>query len=109
MADSKAKKELVDFLNRRAFDPVLKKKPGDYGSKADRDKLKDAQQSTESTKERYNREYGSAEEVVKRFKDDLSSSAAKKIDQELDDLGLPTLPKLKDDFSKLAERLGVGY
>ena len=73
MSDSKAKKELVNFLNRRAFDPVLKKKPDEYGSQAEKDKLYDAQQSTRSTKERYNKEYGTADEVVKRFKDDLSS------------------------------------
>ncbi len=109
MSDTKAKEELVEFLNKKAFDPVLRKKLDEYNSKREKEKLQDVKQATESTKEKYNKEYGTADEVVKRFKDDLNSSAAKKIHEELKQLGLPALPELKDDFSKLAERLGVRY
>lgn len=38
------------------------------------------------------------------FLDDLSSEPGKPVDRELDDLGLPKLPDMKeDDFLKLCE------
>jgi hypothetical protein len=107
MADSKAKRELVAFLNKKAFDPVLKKNPDEYATQVDKEKLRKVQHSTQSTKEKYNHEYGSAEEIVMRFKGHLHSKAAKKVHENLRDLGLPTLNDLRDEFSKLSERLGV--
>lgn len=102
-----AQEKLLDFLDKKAFDPVLRASADKYGNESEKKKLKDAKQSTEDTKKRYHKEYGTAEEVLKRFKDDLSSEPAKKVQKELKDLGLPTLPDLRDEFEKLADRMGV--
>ncbi len=107
MAD--AKKELVDFLERRAFRPILDSRPGDYDSDADRRKLAEVQRATRSEIERYRQNYTSARDVIDNYKDDLTSEPARKIDQELDLLGLPTLRDIEPEFRKKVEELGFDY
>lgn len=108
MAEKKnAREKLLRFLDSKAFDPVLKASAEKYHSDAAKKKLEDVKQSTEGSKKRYHEKYGSASEVFKRFKDDLSSDAAKKVQKELKELGLPTLPELSGEFEQLADRLGV--
>ena len=108
MAEKKnAREELLRFLDKKAFDPILNTSAEKYHSEAAKKKLQDAKQSTAGTKKRYHEEYGSAEEVLKRFKDDLSSDAAKKVQRELKELGLPTLPELSHEFEQLADQMGV--
>ena len=94
------KNELVSFLDRRVFDPILRASPDQYGA-ADRQKLQDVQESTRSEKERF-RHYRSADDVKNNYLSDLNSSTAKRINKELEDLGLPRLPDVKDEFLKLA-------
>ena len=100
-----AKQELVDFVIRRAFDPVLKAKP-DGKSDAEKKKLEHVQDATRSEIDRY-RGYGSADELVTNFKRDLHSTAAKKIHHELEQLGLPTINDIRDEFEAKARDLGV--
>jgi hypothetical protein len=105
MADN-AKDKLVRFLERRAFDPVLKAKPDRYSESQQR-KLEDVQRRTETEKDRFEH-YGSARDVVINFKRDLDSEPAQKVHRDLEDLGLPTINDLKDEFLKLADELHVG-
>lgn len=102
-----ARKKLLDLLDKKAFDPVLQASPDDYKGD-DKQKLKDLQKTTQSTKESYH-EYGSAEKVREMFRDDLSSDAAQKVHKQLRDLGLPTLQDVKPEFEKLADEVGVGH
>lgn len=102
MAD--ARQQLVHFLEEKAFRPVLKADPSKYPPNQ-RDALKDMQSRTEKEMERFHN-YKSADDVVINFKRDLNSHAARKVHQELKELGLPTLPDLREEFDKLAERLG---
>ena len=102
---SKAQKELVDFLVRRALEPVLKAKP-DRRSEAERRKLEHVQDATRKEIERF-RHYGSAAEVVTNFRRDLDSEPAKRIHRELKSLGLPTLNDIRDEFEQKARELGV--
>jgi len=104
MAEDK-KDKLVNFLNRRAFDPVLNASESNY-SGTEREKLKDAKEATRAEKERY-AHYGSAAEVRRIFEDDLSSDPAQKVQRELKQLNLPTLPEIKDDFLDLCERENI--
>ncbi|MDQ4044737.1 MAG: hypothetical protein M3173_04715 [Chloroflexota bacterium] len=101
-----ARQKLLDLLDKKAFDPVLQASPDDYTGD-DKQKLKDLQKTTQSTKESYH-EYGSAEKVREMFRDDLSSDAAQKVHKQLRDLGLPTLQDVKPEFEKLADEVGVG-
>lgn len=102
---SDAKSRLVAFLDREAFDPILKA-PLDRYPESKRDKLRDVQRATESEKRRYHR-YNSAAEVYRMYRDDLSSAPAQKIDRELRDLDLPTLKDVRDRFERLASEVGV--
>ncbi len=108
MSDN-AKKELVDFLERRAFRPVLDTRPDDYDSDSERRRLAEVQRATRSEIDRYRRQYTSARDVIDNYKDDLTSEPAKKIDRELDALGLPTLRDIEPDFRRKVEELGFDY
>lgn len=107
MSDN-ARAKLLDLLDREAFDPVLNASPDDYKDDAQKQKLKDVQSTTQSTKKRYHDNYDSAEKVEEMFRDDLSSDAAKDVHRQLRDLGLPTLNDVKSKFEHLADELGVG-
>ncbi len=108
MSDN-AKKELVDFLERRAFRPVLDTRPDDYDSDSERRRLAEVQRATRSEIDRYRHQYTSAQDVIDNYKDDLTSEPAKKIDRELDALGLPTLRDIEPEFRKKVEELGFDY
>jgi hypothetical protein len=95
-----SKRELLSFLDRNVFNPILKASSGRY-SGGDRKKLQDVQERTKSEKERFHH-YGSASEIAENYKSDLHSSTAKRVNRELDGLKLPTLPSVEDEFMKLA-------
>jgi len=100
-----AQKKLLDFLDRKAFEPVLRARPERY-SESQRARLEEVQDATRAERERYRR-YGSARKIVEMFKDDLRSEPAQKIHRELAALGLPTLDDVREEFEHLAEGLGV--
>lgn len=102
-----AREKLISFLDRRAFRPVVQAKPEDF-PESKRNELRHVQRATEDARERY-RGYGSARKVYEMYRDDLSSEAARKVNRELDDLGLPTLPQFEDEFEQLAEEVGAKH
>ena len=99
------KRELLHFVERKAFDPVMRAKP-DGRSESEKKKLEHVQRATRAEIDRY-RGYNSAEELVTNFKRDLSSGAAKKVHAELRSLNLPTIEDIKDEFERKARELGV--
>lgn len=103
MAD--ARKQLLDLLEREAFDPVMRAKP-DGRSEADRRKLERVQDKTRAEIDRF-RGYDSAQEVVTNFKRDLHSTAAKEVHRDLHALGLPTVNDVREAFEGKASDLGV--
>jgi hypothetical protein len=98
-----AKNELVDFLVRRAFYPVLMAPRNG----PDKSKIDHVQNATRAEIDRF-RSYESAEEVVLNFKRDLYSKPAKKINAELRALNLPVINDLQDEFERKALELGIG-
>jgi hypothetical protein len=94
------KEELVRFLDERVFDRILNASAEKYDGKKG-DDLKYVQQRTRSEKERYHK-YGSADEVVRMYKDDLHSENAKPVNDKLKELGLPRLVDVQDEFEKKA-------
>ena len=100
-----AKEELLQFLDRKAFNPVLRAKSDDF-PETQRERLADVQKKTRRERDRYHH-YGSAGEIVRMFHDDLDSEPAKKVHRSLDALGLPTLNDLRDEFDRLAHKLGA--
>ena len=109
MANDRAREKLLDLLDRKAFDPVLKASPSTYSSERDQDRLRDVQDTTRNTQRSYHEKYKSAQAVYENFLDDLHSEAAKKVHRELRDLHLPTLNDIKDEFEQMANELGVKH
>ncbi len=60
-----------------------------------------AEDRTRSEKERYHK-YGSAEEVIRMYKDDLNSQNAKPVNQRLKELGLAQLSDVREQFERKA-------
>lgn len=102
--DDKQKK-LFNFLDEKAFQPVLDKDPDDYSGDR-KDELEDVQRATRSERERY-RNYSSAQELYRNFHDDLTSDEAKEVNRELDALDLPKLADFEQEFDRRAEDVGV--
>ena len=97
--------ELVNFLKRRVFDPVLE--ADEHGrSEGERRKLADVKDATRAEIKRFEG-YGSAREVVVNFKRDLNSEPARKIHRESKALRLPTLNDVRDEFEAKAHDLGL--
>ena len=103
MAQSDARQQLLDFLEKKAFQPVMHAKAQDFPQNK-RDDLQDVQRATQKEIERF-RNYPSVDDLVTNFKRDLDSAPAKKVHRTLHELGLPTLPDLREDFEALAEKL----
>jgi hypothetical protein len=106
MATKDKRKELLDFIDKNAFDPILKAKPNKL-SEEDKGKLEDIQRKTANEKKQFHEEYKTAEEVKKNYLSDVRSKAAVKVNKELEHLDLPTLPELKDKFMELCKKLEV--
>ncbi len=95
-----SKAELLDFLDKHIFHRILNASEHDLGTKQ-REELQDIKKRTEAEKARFHG-YDSADRVVAMYKDDLHSEKAKPVNARLQDLGLPRLVDVKDDFLKLA-------
>ena len=107
MTDKDARTQLLDFLDQKAFQPVLKTSLDDYKNENQLQMLVEVQERTRSTRQRYHNSYTSAADVLKNFRSDLSSEAAKIVHADLRSLGLPALPEVKQEFEQLADELGV--
>lgn len=73
MATAEQKREeLLNFLDKKGFDPILKASPGDCKDEHRKEILVDVQKKTESEKHRFHENYRTAKEVKENFKSDLS-------------------------------------
>lgn len=104
--DDRKREELLKFLNQKVFDPILRALPEDYKSEDLKKKLNDVKKRTESEKHIFH-ELQTAEQVKKNYLDDLDFRTARKTDYELNELKLPSLTKVKDEFLRLCEKLKV--
>lgn len=107
ISGNEKREKLLDFLDKKAFDPIVKITPDDYKDKGKRKKAETVKEKTISTQRRYHENYTSAKDVKDNFEADLSSGAADKVHKDLKELGLPTLKDIKDDFIKLCNDLDV--
>lgn len=95
-----SKEELISFLDQHVFDPILNAPEAKYTGKL-RDDLKYVKDRTRSEKERYHN-YGTADEVLRMYKDDLHSENAKPVNEKLKELGLPRLIDVREKFERKA-------
>lgn len=106
MSAKDVKQQLLDFINKKAFDPILKANPNKFNEK-DRESFEDVRRKTESEKKQFNEDYTTADEIKKNYLSNVRSKAAKKVNEQLEKLGLPTMPEHKDEFMELCSKLGV--
>lgn len=92
--------ELLNFLDKKVFHPILNAKDDQRGEK-ERRELQQLQQRTESEKARFHG-YDSAERIVQMYKTAINSETERPANARLKDLGLPTLPDIRDEFLRLA-------
>ena len=95
-----SKTELLEFLDKHIFHRILNASERDLGTKQ-REDLEDLKKRTEAEKARFHG-YDSAERIIAMYKDDLHSEKAKPVNARLQDLGLPRLVDVREDFLKLA-------
>jgi hypothetical protein len=100
-------KQILDFLDKKTFDPIINKTEADFTSEDKKSAFKHVKRSTQSEKERFHTRYHSPEELKRNHLADLSSSAAQRIGPQIESLGLPTLPQFREEFIELCNRLGV--
>ena len=100
-----AKKELLNFIDHKAFNVILRKAPAKMDTKQ-KEELDELQRKTKKEQEKFHG-YGSAKEVKENFLANVRSKPAHKLNNELKDFKLPTLPDLKDEFVALCDKLGV--
>jgi hypothetical protein len=94
------KQELLHFLDQHVFNPILRAS-AEGRSDAEKRKLQDVQDRTRSERERFHH-YSSAKEIVDNYKSDLHSKTAHRVNKELEELKLPTLPSVEDEFLRVA-------
>jgi hypothetical protein len=104
-----SRERLVEFLDRKVFDPILKASPDRYSSPDEKRTLEHVKRNTESEKKRFHDDYATAKDVIDNYLSDLSSRAGKRVDGDLEKLGLPKLPDFKEEFMKLSDELGVRH
>ena len=95
-----SKSELLDLLDKHVFHPTLNAKPERYDEKQ-RKELRELQRRTEEEKARFHG-YDSAERIVDVFREEIGSETARPMNARLKDLGLPTLPDVREQFLRLA-------
>jgi hypothetical protein len=108
MSSRHDREELLQFLDRRTFRPILRASPDDYPSEADKKRLEDLQRRTEAERKRYRDDYKTAEEVRTNFLRDLDAEPAGKVHAELNKLRLLALFDIEDEFLELCDKLRVG-
>jgi len=100
------RQQLVDFINKKLFDPILKAKP-DKLKEEDKKILEDIQRKTEDEKRKFNEVYTTAKEVKENYLDNVRSKPAAKLNDQLEKFKLPTMPQHKDEFLELCEKVGI--
>lgn len=98
--------ELISFLDRKAFDPILSRSDQEFADLF-RSLFRDVRRSTEKEKRHFHENYFTAEEVKRNYLRDLNSITAQKETGSLGSWDFHSFLKFKEEFLDLCERLGV--
>lgn len=94
------KDDLLAVLDKHVFHPTLNAREDRYDEKQ-RQELRELQRRTEEEKARFHG-YDSAERIVAVYREEINSELARPMNSRLKDLGLPTLPDVREQFLRLA-------
>ncbi len=106
-SDDEKRERLLQFLDARLFDPILKVPPTRYARESERMRLADVKRTTAKEKHRFHSDLHSAAEVKASFLADLGDCAGRRCNRELAALHLPRYSDFRDEFMRLCDRLGV--
>ena len=95
-----SKQELLDFLDKHFFLRILHASERDLSAKQLED-LKDLKHRIHEDMGRYHG-YDSAGKIVQMYQDDIHLESAKPVNARLQDLGLPRMEDVREEFLKLA-------
>ncbi len=105
MATTTSHEQLVDFLEARAWAPVLQASPRRY-PKERHPALREVQRAVARHKARLERDVAAAE-VRAWFTRSLTDRESERLREQLVALDLPALPDVADEFLELCDALGV--
>lgn len=99
-----ARQRLIALVERRFFDPILKKSRGEFLGEADQATLDEVKESVQLAKERL-AGLASAEQIRARYFEELLSEANRTEELRLQHLQLPTLSSLREEFVRLCDEI----
>ena len=98
---------MLEFLDKKVFDPVLEAQPRQYSDERDRKMLEEVQRSAAFEKERLHEQARNAEEVRNIYLRDLYYESIGRMGKELEDLELPRLRQVRNEFLGMCRELGL--
>lgn len=101
------KSELLDFIDKKALDPVLEAIPEQYSSERDRRLLKEVQKRAALEKESFHHKDLTASQIRKKYLREIYYEVHNRIGKELEDLELPRFIQLRAQFLQLCTDLNV--
>lgn len=108
MRKNDLKKELLlEFLDKRVFDPVLEATPDLYSSERDKANLELVKMNIERERDYFHNRSLSAEEIKNHYFRELYYESRHSIGKELEDLELPRFIELRDEFVSLCDELHI--
>jgi hypothetical protein len=106
MQGSTRKKEaLLDFLDKKVFEPVLEAIPELYSSERDRRRLQAVKEDVKEEWTRFHCNFLTAEEIKNQYFRELYFEGQEKLGKELEDLELPRFRELRSEFVELCKLL----
>ena len=107
MRDHDKREQLLEFLDKKVFDPVLEATPQQYSSERDRKLLSEIQKKAALEKDLLHEQARTAEEVRNYYLKDLYYELVGRDGKALEDLELPRLREVRNEFLVMCEQLEI--
>lgn len=103
--EEKKRDALLEFLDKKVFDPVLEAIPELYSSERDRRMLNSVQEKVKVNRERFHESYLTAEAIRDQYFRELYFEGRSRLGKVLEDLELPRFVQLRGQFIDLCDLL----
>jgi hypothetical protein len=103
--EEKKREALLEFLDKKVFNPVLEAIPELYSSERDRRMLNTVKEKVKVDRERFHESYLTAEAIRDQFFREIYFEVRGRIGKALEDLELPRFVQLRAQFIDLCDLL----
>lgn len=103
--EDKKREALLDFLDKKVFDPVMEAIPELYSSERDRRMLNTVQEKMKINRKRFHESDLTAQGIREQFFRELYFEGRSRIGKVLEDLELPRFVQLRGQFIDLCDML----